>query len=96
MQYGLIGEKLSHSFSKEVHSKLADYEYVIRELSWEELPEFMQKREFTAINVTIPYKEAVIPYLHYISNEQIRLYQSYLFQTYTYNQPRRNLRRQPR
>ena len=61
--YGLIGEKLGHSFSKEIHQKLADYEYQLIELSKEEFSDFMTKREFDGINVTIPYKEAVIPYL---------------------------------
>lgn len=67
MKYGLIAEKLSHSFSKEIHGKLFDYPYELRELSGEELEGFMHRREFAAINVTIPYKEAVIPYLDEIS-----------------------------
>lgn len=64
MKYGLIGEHLPHSFSKEIHERLADYKYDLTELSAEELDEFMKKRDFTAINVTIPYKSAVIPYLY--------------------------------
>lgn len=69
MKYGLIGEKLSHSFSKEVHSLIASYEYEIREIAREDLDLFMQNKDFLAINVTIPYKEAVIPYLDGISEE---------------------------
>ena len=69
MKYGLIGEHLGHSFSKEVHSMLSDYDYEIREIAPDELDSFMKKAEFNAINVTIPYKEAVIPYLYYISDE---------------------------
>ncbi len=61
--YGLIGEKLGHSFSKEIHNQLADYDYQLIELSAEEFPRFMEAKEFDGINVTIPYKEAVIPYL---------------------------------
>lgn len=61
--YGLIGEKLEHSFSKEIHEQLADYEYNLIELSKEEFPQFMTEKSFSGINVTIPYKEAVIPYL---------------------------------
>ena len=61
--YGLIGEKLGHSFSKEIHEQLADYEYNLIELSKEEIPQFMTEKNFSGINVTIPYKEAVIPYL---------------------------------
>ena len=56
MRYGLIGEKLGHSFSKEIHELLGDYEYCLKELKPEELEEFLKKREFAGINVTIPYK----------------------------------------
>ena len=68
MKYGCIGEHLKHSFSKEIHNALCDYEYEIREIPREELAAFMEAKEFTAINVTIPYKESVIPYLHYIDD----------------------------
>ncbi|MBQ8893597.1 MAG: shikimate dehydrogenase [Clostridia bacterium] len=67
MKYGCIGEKLGHSFSKEIHNRLADYTYELKELSREELGPFMEAREFSAINVTIPYKQDVIPYLSEIS-----------------------------
>lgn len=63
MEFGLIGEHLSHSFSKQIHEKIGGYNYELKELTREELPSFLFKREFKAINVTIPYKEAVIPYL---------------------------------
>ena len=63
MEYGLIGEKLGHSYSKPIHEKLADYTYELTPLSRDEFTEFMEKRQFKAINVTIPYKKAVIPYL---------------------------------
>lgn len=63
MDYGLIGEKLGHSYSKIIHEKLADYTYDLCPLSKEEFKGFMEKREFKAINVTIPYKKDVIPYL---------------------------------
>lgn len=67
MKYGLIAQKLSHSFSKEIHGKLFDYSYELQELAPEELEGFMRSKAFAAINVTIPYKEAVIPYLDEIS-----------------------------
>ena len=67
MQYGLIGEKLSHSFSKEIHESLANYNYELCEIARENLADFLQKREFRAINVTIPYKKEVIPYLDEVS-----------------------------
>lgn len=63
MEYGLIGETLGHSSSKQIHEQLADYIYEPHPLSREEFPSFMEKRNFRAINVTIPYKQAVIPYL---------------------------------
>ena len=68
MKYGLIGEKLSHSFSKEIHEALADYTYDIRELTPDEVAPFLAAREFEGINVTIPYKEKVIPHLDEISD----------------------------
>ena len=68
MEYGCIGEKLSHSFSKIIHARLADYNYELCEIPRGELDSFMKKADFKAINVTIPYKQAVIPYLYYISD----------------------------
>lgn len=69
MEYGCIGEKLGHSFSKEIHNALADYEYSLKELKREELSEFFKNKDFKAINVTIPYKQDVIEYLDWISDE---------------------------
>ena len=63
MKYGLIGEKLGHSFSAEIHPMIADYEYELTEISRDGFDAFMKARDFLGINVTIPYKEAVIPYL---------------------------------
>ena len=68
MRYGVIGEKLGHSFSKEIHSHLADYEYAICEIPRENLKSFFEKRDFCAINVTIPYKKEVIPHLDVVSD----------------------------
>lgn len=68
MNYGCIGEHLPHSFSKDIHEKIESYDYVLREVSPEELQVFMEKHDFRAINVTIPYKQAVIPYLHNVSD----------------------------
>ena len=68
MEYGCIGKKLTHSFSKIVHGKLADYPYELREVPEEELDGFLRRADFKAINVTIPYKEAVMPYLAEISD----------------------------
>ena len=66
MGYGRIGEKLAHSFSAAIHSVLADYNYELKELDKSEFDLFFKNRDFKAINVTIPYKQAVIPYLYEI------------------------------
>ena len=69
MKYGLIGEKLEHSFSKQIQTRIAelqnvkDYQYDFVELNKEQFVEFMKKKEFKGINVTLPYKKAVIPYI---------------------------------
>ena len=62
MRIGLIGEKLGHSFSKPIHEALADYTYELIPLAKDEFAPFMEQRNFQAINVTLPYKEDVIPY----------------------------------
>lgn len=61
--YGLIGENLSHSKSKEIHELLADYTYNLRDIKGNELDEFFNLRNFKGINVTIPYKEVSMKYL---------------------------------
>ncbi|MBR4067574.1 MAG: shikimate kinase [Clostridia bacterium] len=63
MQYGLIGEKLGHSYSAILHSLLADYDYRLCPMPPEAVDGFMRDRDFQGINVTIPYKKTVIPYL---------------------------------
>ena len=72
-QYGCIGKKLTHSFSKEIHARLADYEYDLIELAEEEIPPFFTAKNFAAINVTIPYKQTVIPYLDEVSDIATRI-----------------------
>ncbi len=67
MKYGLIGKKLGHSFSKEIHEKIGEYSYELKEISCDELGAFLEEKNFLGINVTIPYKEAVIPYLYDIT-----------------------------
>ncbi len=69
MLYGLIGEHLSHSYSCEIHASIADYDYQLLELAPEEVGEFLKARRFEAVNVTIPYKEKVMPYLDFVSDE---------------------------
>lgn len=67
MKYGLIGEKLGHSFSKEIHEMIGYYKYEIHEVAKCDIDKFMKEKDFLGINVTIPYKETVIPYLDEIS-----------------------------
>ena len=69
MKYGLIGEKLAHSYSCEIHALIAQYDYILQPLKKNEVEEFLRARDFCAINVTIPYKETVIPYLDFVSDE---------------------------
>lgn len=73
MEYGLIGEKLGHSFSKEIHGKIGDYPYEIKEIAREDVDAFMKAKDFKAINVTIPYKQTVIPYLDKISDDAMKI-----------------------
>ena len=73
MEYGLIGARLGHSFSPEIHKKIADYRYELCELTPEGVEKLMRERSFRAINVTIPYKETVIPMLDEISTEARRI-----------------------
>ncbi len=72
-KYGCIGKNLTHSFSKEIHSKLADYEYELIELNEDEIEIFFSEKDFNAINVTIPYKQTVIPYLDSMSDVAKRI-----------------------
>ena len=65
-EYGCIGETLKHSFSKEIHESLKKYTYELIEILKDKLEKFMTDKNFKAVNVTIPYKEAVIPYLYEI------------------------------
>ena len=61
MRYGLIGEKLSHSYSKIIHEMLG-YKYELIPLSRNELDKFLRLRDFNGLNVTIPYKKTVMDY----------------------------------
>lgn len=73
MQYGCIGEKLSHSFSKEIHGALQTYQYELKELAANEVVPFLKERDFCAVNVTLPYKQTVIPYLDFVSDRARRI-----------------------
>lgn len=73
MDYGCIGEKLGHSFSAEIHPQLFDYKYELCEIPRDGIDKFMTDRNFKAINVTIPYKQTVIPYLDEISETALSI-----------------------
>ena len=73
MKYALVGEKLGHSFSPEIHRALGGYDYELVELPHNALPAFLLKRDFAGINVTIPYKEAVIPYLDRVDDTALSI-----------------------
>ena len=64
---GLLGRKLSHSYSPQIHSYLGEYSYDLLEREPDELESFLKNGDFSAINVTIPYKKDVIPYLDELS-----------------------------
>lgn len=63
MEYGLIGERLGHSYSQILHGLLADYDYRLMPMPPQAVDGFMRQADFRGINVTIPYKQTVIPYL---------------------------------
>ena len=71
--YGLIGRKLGHSYSPQIHAILGDYTYNIYEMEENEVGSFLEKREFDAINVTIPYKKTVMPFLDKIEDAALKI-----------------------
>ena len=73
MEFGLLGRHLAHSYSPEIHANLGEYPYSLFEIEPEELENFLKNHPFDGINVTIPYKKAVIPYLASLSPEAQQL-----------------------
>ncbi|MBQ4086335.1 MAG: shikimate kinase [Clostridia bacterium] len=71
-RYGLIGRKLGHSYSPQIHALIGDYEYKLYPMEEEAIPSFLQG-DFDGMNVTIPYKETVMPFLSEISPEARRI-----------------------
>ena len=67
MKCGLLGRKLGHSYSPQIHSQLAKYSYRLFEKEPEELEDFLKNGDFSGLNVTVPYKKVVIPYLDSLS-----------------------------
>lgn len=62
MKCGLLGEKLGHSYSPQIHAELAEYEYLLYEKRPEEVKDFVRNGDWHGLNVTIPYKKTVIPF----------------------------------
>ena len=61
MKCGLLGRKLGHSYSPQIHACLGDYSYTLFEKEPEEVEDFLKSGDFTGLNVTIPYKRDVMP-----------------------------------
>lgn len=68
MKCGLLGATLGHSYSPAIHAQLGDYGYALYEKTPDELEDFLLHGDFTGINVTIPYKKAVVPYCAQLSD----------------------------
>ena len=73
MQYGLIGEKLGHSYSERIHHMIGGYEYRLCPLSPEGMRALLKSRDFLGLNVTIPYKKDVLPFCDVLSGEVERI-----------------------
>ena len=68
MRCGLLGKTLGHSYSPQIHAQLGDYRYELFEKQPEELETFLRQGDFDGLNVTIPYKKAVLPYCARLSD----------------------------
>ena len=73
MECGLLGRTLAHSYSPQIHSHLGSYRYSLFEKEPEELADFLKNGSFSGLNVTIPYKKAVLPYLDELTTEAQKL-----------------------
>ncbi len=67
MDYGLIGERLGHSYSPQIHRVLGDYDYQLYPMPLEQLKETLKRRDFKGLNITIPYKKDVLPFCDEVS-----------------------------
>lgn len=73
LKCGLLGQKLGHSYSPAIHGMLADYDYQLFEREPEQLEDFLKNGDWDGINVTIPYKKAVLPYCAELSDTARRI-----------------------
>ena len=67
-RFGLLGRKLGHSWSPQIHTLLCGYEYGLHEVEPEELASFLENTDLAGMNVTIPYKKDVVPFCSELSN----------------------------
>lgn len=72
LKCGLLGEKLGHSYSPAIHGELGNYIYDLHEVEKTDLADFIQNGDWDGLNVTIPYKKAVIQYLDMFSDAVAR------------------------
>ncbi|NLM06510.1 MAG: shikimate dehydrogenase [Tissierellia bacterium] len=73
MIYGLLGKKLSYSYSPKIHERLGSIPYELMERSEEEVPSFLIEKNFKGVNVTIPYKSFVMNYLDELDESAIKV-----------------------
>lgn len=73
IEYALLGGKLSHSYSKQIHALLGGYPYELIELTPTGFEDFVRARGFKGANVTIPYKRAALALCDRLSDEARRL-----------------------
>lgn len=73
MKCGLLGRRLGHSYSPQIHKQLGSYSYALFEKEPEGIAAFLKYGDYTGLNVTIPYKKAVIPYLDILSPQAQKL-----------------------
>jgi shikimate dehydrogenase len=73
MKCGLLGRKLGHSYSPQIHAHLGDYSYELFEKEPEEVADFLQNGDFSTINVTIPYKKTVMPYCSKLTERAVAM-----------------------
>ncbi len=73
MRCGLLGRTLAHSYSPQIHSQLGTYDYTLFEKEPEQLEGFLKSGDFSGLNVTIPYKKAVVPYCARLSPQAAAL-----------------------
>lgn len=73
MSFGLLGRTLGHSFSPQIHAQIGDYDYQLYEVEPMDITAFFESSDWQGINVTIPYKETVMPYCDEIDEKAQRI-----------------------